>query len=88
MSEFFNTYIDLGGPAVLAGVVVGSLVYLLFGGRDLRVMFTAGGIGVLAGMVSAAIQAGFGVTGAHMPMVAAVAAGAAGGYMLSPARRA
>jgi hypothetical protein len=87
MSEFFSAYLDLAGPAVLAGLAVGAASYLLFGGRDMRMLIMAAGTGVIAGVVSAVLQAALGPTaGGYMPMVAAVAAGAAAGYVMRPAR--
>ena len=85
MSEFISTYLDLAGTAVLAGLAVGSLSYLLFGGRDMRTMIMAAGTGVVAGVVSAILQAALGVTGGgYMPTVAAVAAGATAGFVMRP----
>ena len=85
MSEFIATYLDLAGPAVLAGLAVGSLSYLLFGGRDMRTMIMAAGTGVIAGVVSAILQTALGVTnGGYMPTVAAVAAGATAGFVMRP----
>ena len=87
MWEFFSTYLDLAGPAVAAGLAVGALSYLLFGGRDMGTLILAGGTGVIAGMVSAVLQAALGPTlGGYMPVVAAVAAGAAAGYVMRPPR--
>jgi hypothetical protein len=87
MSEFFTAYLELAGPAVLAGLAVGAGSYLLFGGRDMRVMIMAAGTGVIAGVVSAVLQAALGPTmGGYMPVVAAVAAGATAGYVMRPAR--
>ncbi len=85
MSEFLSAYLDLAGPAVLAGLAVGAVSYLLFGGRDMRILITAGGTGVVAGVVSAVLQAALGPThGGYMPTVAAVAAGAVAGYVMRP----
>jgi hypothetical protein len=85
MPEFISTYLDLAGPAVLAGLAIGSLSYLLFGGRDMRTMIMAAGTGVVAGVVSAILQAALGVTGGgYMPTVAAVAAGATAGFVMRP----
>jgi hypothetical protein len=87
MSEFLTAYLDLAGPAVLAGLAVGAASYLLFGGRDMRTMIMAAGTGVIAGVVSAVLQAALGPTaGGYMPVVAAVAAGATAGYVMRPAR--
>jgi hypothetical protein len=87
MSEFISAYLDLAGPAVLAGLAVGAASYLLFGGRDMRILIMAAGTGVIAGVVSAVLQAALGPThGGYMPVVAAVAAGAAAGYVMRPAR--
>jgi len=67
-------------PAVLAGLAVGAATYLLFGGRDMRIMIKAGSTGVAAGVASAVLQAALGPThGGYMPVVAAVAAGAVAG---------
>ncbi len=85
MSEFITAYLALAGPAVLAGLAAGALSNLLFGGRDRNVMMRAGGTGVVAGVVSAILQAALGVTaGGYMPTVAAVAAGLAAGYVMRP----
>ena len=85
MSDFISTYLDLAGPAVLAGLAVGSLSSLLFGGLDMRTMIMAAGTGVVAGVVSAILQAALGVTGGgYMPTVAAVAAGATAGFIMRP----
>jgi hypothetical protein len=87
MSEFLTAYLDLAGPAVLAGLAVGSASYLMFGGRDMRTMIAAAGTGVIAGVVSAVLQAALGPThGGYMPVVAAVAAGATAGYVMRPTR--
>lgn len=87
MWEFINTYLDLSGPAVLAGLAAGAGSYLLFGGRDRATMMTAAGTGVIAGMVSALLQTALGPTaGGYMPVVAALAAGAAAGFVMRPAR--
>lgn len=87
MSEFFTVYLELAGPAVLAGLAVGAGSYWLFGGRDRRVMMKAAGTGVIAGVVSAVLQAALGPTpGGYMPVVAAVAAGATAGYVMRPTR--
>jgi hypothetical protein len=87
MSEFLTAYLDLAGPAVLAGLAVGAASYLLFGGRDVRTMIMAAGTSVIAGVASAVLQAALGPThGVYMPMVAAVAAGATAGYVMRPVR--
>jgi len=83
MSEFLSTFLDLAGLAVFAGLAVGAATYLLFGGRDTRIMIRAGGTGVAAGVASAVLQAALGPThGGYMPVVAAVAAGAVAGYVM------
>jgi hypothetical protein len=83
MSEFLSAYLDLAGPAVLAGLALGAATYLLFGGRDMRIMILAAGTGVIAGVVSAVLQAALGPThGGYMPVIAAVAAGAVAGYVM------
>jgi hypothetical protein len=52
-----------------------------------RTMIMAAGTGVIAGVVSAVLQAALGPThGGYMPMVAAVAAGATAGYVMRPVR--
>ena len=84
-ANLIGRQIHIAGPAVLAGLAIGSLSYLLFGGRDMRTMIMAAGTGVVAGVVSAILQAALGVTGGgYMPTVAAVAAGATAGFVMRP----
>ena len=87
MLEFLTVYLDISGPAVLAGLAAGAGSYLLFGGRDKPALMMAAGTGVVAGIVSAVLQTALGPTGGgYMPVIAALAAGAAAGFVMRPAR--
>ncbi|MGQ0672716.1 MAG: hypothetical protein ACT4N2_07555 [Hyphomicrobium sp.] len=86
MSEFINAYIELAGPAVLLGLAAGAITYLLFGGRDMRTLFTAGGVGVVAGMLVSIVLAAMGTTVSNLPMIAAALFGIAGGYRMGSAK--
>ena len=87
MPEFLTAYLHLSGPAVLAGLAAGAGGYLLFGGRDRPTLMMAAGTGVIAGMVSAVLQAALGPTGGgYIPVIAALAAGAAAGFVMRPKR--
>lgn len=84
MIEAFTSYIDLAGPAVLAGLGAGATTNVIFGGRDPGRMIMAGGAGVITGMLSAILQVATGAFDAYFPLAAAVGAGSAAGFMMRP----
>jgi hypothetical protein len=61
MSEFWNTYVAIAGPAIITSLIASAIVYLILGGRDFRLplgrFWRVAGFGVIASMLVAASMA-------------------------------